>query len=201
MLVFEHDSICKKTYHLTTESYQCMLVCEIHHQGSLTNLSLMLSYIRITYKLWCFFPLHFHHLAISGPQLVPKGGCGYDVRGSWIDFSSLWHHRPGQPSANTHLQRLCFLYEEILKSIEKRQKCNNGLCTRHSPLIETSEGINRESPGLGWPRGRLREPVLASSSLAQPHLLGFGPINMAARGPRLRLAPHTIPLAAESITT
>lgn len=40
-----------------------------------------------------------------------------------------------------------------------------------------------------------------SSSLAQSHLLRFGPINMAARDPRLHLALHTSPFAVESITT
>lgn len=40
-----------------------------------------------------------------------------------------------------------------------------------------------------------------SSSLAQSHLPGLGPIKMAVRGPRLHLAPRTILLAVESIAT
>lgn len=40
-----------------------------------------------------------------------------------------------------------------------------------------------------------------SSSLAQSHLPGLGPIKMAVRGPGLHLAPRTILLAVESIAT
>lgn len=65
-------------------------------------------------------------------------------------------------------------------------------------LLKPREGINRESPGLGWAG---REPVLVSSSLAQSHLPGFRPINMTDKGPRLYLALHISPLSAESIPT
>lgn len=54
-----------------------------------------------------FIFIYFFCIAISDANRGSLGSCGFESQGSWVDYSSLWLHRPGHRMANTHVRSVC----------------------------------------------------------------------------------------------